>query len=163
MKGSRLAKPRWAGLQPSFALLVGCVLTAQACRDRHPTVVLHPAHGAPIGVSVEIADTPESQARGLMYRNHLDPDRGMLFLFEEQKRHSFWMKNTLIPLDLIFIARDGRIVGIHPNAEPFSLKPIDAGAPSQAVLEVNGGFAAVHGLAAGDRASYRDIRSAKLP
>jgi uncharacterized membrane protein (UPF0127 family) len=163
MTGSRLAKPRWAGLQPSLALLVGCCLATQACRSRQPTVVLQPARGASVAVSVEIAETPESQARGLMYRNHLDPDRGMLFLFREQKRHPFWMKNTLIPLDLIFIARDGRIVGIHPNAEPFSLKPIDGGAPSQAVLEVNGGFAAEHGLAVGDRAAYRDVRTAKLP
>lgn len=98
-----------------------------------------------------------------MYRDHLDPDHGMVFLFDSEKDHSFWMKNTQIPLDMIFISRDGRIVGIHPNAEPFSPRPISVGAPSRVVLEVNRGFAAAHGLAVGDRVTYRNIASTKLP
>jgi uncharacterized membrane protein (UPF0127 family) len=155
-------------LQPRRALLLAALLLAAllagaGCRDRQPTVVLQPASGTPVVVSVEIADTPDAQARGLMYRTRLDPDHGMLFLFDEEKRHSFWMKNTPIPLDLIFIGRDLRIVGIRQNAEPFSLKPIDVGEPSGSVLEVNGGFAAAHGLAVGDRVTYRDIRSINLP
>jgi uncharacterized membrane protein (UPF0127 family) len=87
----------------------------------------------------------------------------MVFLFDGETDRSFWMKNTPLPLDMIFISKDGQIVGIHPNAEPFALKTISVGVPSQAVLEVNGGFAAAHGLAVGDRVTYRSITSAKLP
>jgi len=116
-----------------------------------------------VKVLVEVADTPDSQTRGLMYRAHLDPDAGMIFLFTGETDRAFWMKNTPLPLDMIFISKDGHIAGIHPNAEPFTLKTISVGAPSQAVLEVNGGFAAAHGLAVGDRVSYRNIASANLP
>jgi hypothetical protein len=73
------------------------------------------------------------------------------------------MKNTVIPLDMIFISRDGRIVGIQPSTEPFSLKPVGPGVASRAVLEVNGGFAAAHGLAVGDTVAYRNISSSGLP
>jgi hypothetical protein len=163
MTRSRLARLRWEALQPRRALLLAALLASAGCHPRQPGVALQPASGASVRVSVEIADTPDTQTRGLMYRTHLDPDRGMLFLFEEEKRHSFWMKNTPIPLDLIFIDRDRRIVGIHENAEPFSLVPIDVGEPSRSVLEVNGGFAAAHRLAVGDRVTYHDISSTKLP
>ena len=98
-----------------------------------------------------------------MYRTELAPDRGMIFLFDREQNQSFWMKNTPLPLDMIFISTGGRIVGIHPNAEPFSLKPITVGAASRAVLEVNAGFAAAHGLAPGDLVTYRNISSTKLP
>ena len=134
-----------------------------ACRDSRPAVVLQPKAGRPVAVYVEVADTPDTQTRGLMYRAHLGPDDGMIFLFDREQNHSFWMKNTPLPLDMIFISREGRVVGIHPNAEPFSLKPIEVGTPSRAVLEVNAGFAAAHGLAAGDQVTYRNISSTKLP
>lgn len=153
-------------MQPRLSLLaalLAALAAATACRDRRPVVVLHPQSGKAVTVFVEVADTPDTQTRGLMYRDHLDPDHGMLFIFQEERPHSFWMKNTPIPLDMLFIARDDRIAGIHANAEPFSLNPIDAGAPSRAVLEVSGGFAAAHGLAVGDRVTYRDVASTKLP
>jgi len=126
-------------------------------------VVLQPKNGQPVTVYLEIADTPDTQALGLMYRVQLDLDRGMLFLFEHEVEHSFWMKNTSIPLDMIFIATDGRIVGVRPNTKPFSLAPITVGAASRAVLEVNAGFAAQHGIGAGDRVTYRHIASTLLP
>lgn len=166
MNPSRLARPRRAVLQPRLALLAALAAALPvlgACRDRRAAVALEPRHGEPVRVFVEVADTPDSQARGLMYRHHLDPDHGMLFVFAEERSHAFWMKNTSIPLDLIFIGRDRRIVGIHANAEPFSLAPIDVGAPSRAVLEVNAGFAAAHGLAVGDRVAYHDVAPTKLP
>jgi uncharacterized membrane protein (UPF0127 family) len=150
-------------LQPTVRGLLIVLVLAASCRESRPTVTLTPKGGNPVSVVVEVADTPESQMQGLMYRTHLDPDQGMIFLFEGESSHSFWMKNTPLPLDMIFISKDGRIVGIHENAEPFSLKPIDVGAPSHAVLEVNGGFAAAHGLRVGDQATYRNIASAKLP
>jgi uncharacterized protein len=151
-------------LQPTVGAALAALLGLfTACRDSRPSVVLNAKDGASTVVLVEVADTPDTQSRGLMYRNHLDPDHGMVFLFDTEKDHSFWMKNTPIRLDMIFISRDGRIVGIHPDAEPFSLRPIAVGAPSRVVLEVNGGFAAAHGLAVGDRVTYRNIASTKLP
>ena len=164
MRAERLRKLRSRPLQPTVgAALVGLLVLFAACRDSRPAVVLSSKDGASIRAFVEVADTPDTQARGLMFRNHLDPDHGMVFLFDTEKDHSFWMKNTPIRLDMVFISRDGRIVGIHPNAEPFSLKPIGVGAPSRVVLEVNGGFAAAHGLAVGDHVTYRNIASTKLP
>lgn len=143
-------------------LLLGALLALPGC-DRSPAVVLQPRAGSAVTVHVEIADTPDAQSLGLMYRDRLDADRGMLFLFEHETEHPFWMKNTRISLDMIFIASDGRIVGVHPNATPYSLAPIGVGEPSRAVLEVNAGFAATHGIAPGDRVAYRHIASTKLP
>jgi uncharacterized membrane protein (UPF0127 family) len=164
MRGRRLRKLRGRPLQPTAGpVLLALLALLAACHDSRPAVVLTSKDGASTRVFVEIADTPDTQARGLMYRSHLDPDHGMVFLFDAEKDKSFWMKNTLIPLDMIFISRDGRIVGIHPNAEPFSLRAIRVGVPSQVVLEVNGGFAAAHGLAVGDHVTYRNIASTKLP
>ena len=141
-------------------LTFATALFAAACSDHRPTVVIEPKNGTPVKVLVEVADTPDSQTRGLMYRTHLDPDAGMIFLFTGESDRTFWMKNTPLPLDMIFISKDGQIAGIHANAEPFTLKTISVGAPSQAVLEVNGGFAAAHGLAVGDRVSYHSIAPA---
>jgi uncharacterized protein len=133
------------------------------CHDERAAVILQPKAGRPVAVYVEVADTPDTQTRGLMYRTQLAPDHGMIFLFDREQSQSFWMKNTPLSLDMIFISTDGRIVGIRPNAEPFSLKPITVGAPSRAVLEVNAGFAAAHALAPGDSVTYRNISSTKLP
>jgi len=158
-----LGRPRRYALQPTFATLLLALALVAGCTDRRSAVVIEPKSGKPVTVTVEVADTPDAQTRGLMYRTHLDADHGMVFLFDGETDRTFWMKNTPLPLDLIFISRDGHIVGIHPNAEPFKLKTISVGAPSQVVLEVNGGFAAAHGLAVGDRVTYRNISSTKLP
>lgn len=133
------------------------------CHDDRAAVILQPKAGRPVTVYVEVADTPDTRTRGLMYRNQLAPDAGMIFLFDREQDQSFWMKNTPLALDMIFISRDKRVVGVHQRAEPFSLEPISVGAPSRAVLEVNAGFAAAHGLAPGDSVAYRNVRSAKLP
>jgi hypothetical protein len=93
-----------------------------------------------------------------MYRTALPEGRGMLFVFDRDADHGFWMKNTLIPLDMLFIAADGRLVGIHANATPLSTAQITAGAPSRFVLEVPGGFAARHGVATGDRVEFAGVR-----
>ena len=99
----------------------------------------------------EVAASPEEQARGLMFREHMDPDEGMLFLFEPPRRVAFWMKNTLIPLDMIFADTAGRIVAIEANAEPHSLEPRGPDTTVRAVLEINGGMAERLGIAVGDR------------
>jgi uncharacterized membrane protein (UPF0127 family) len=105
----------------------------------------------PRAVSVELALSPEAQERGLMFRRALARDSGMLFPFPFPRPASFWMKNTLIPLDLIFIRADGTIARIAANAVPLSLDLIESGEPVAAVLEIAGGEAARRGIAVGDK------------
>ena len=103
---------------------------------------------------VELADTPSSRMKGLMFREKLDQEKGMLFVFEKTSIQSFWMQNTLIPLDMIFIRPDGVIVKIHPMAKPKDLTMISSGRPVKAVLEINGGLAQKLGIKTGDRVIY---------
>jgi hypothetical protein len=130
--------------------LVLLVAVAYACTQPGPAAVVHTAHG-PVRVTVEVVRDDAARSRGLMYRDHLPDGHGMLFVFDEETDHAFWMKNTLIPLDMIFIGADRRVVGIHPNATPLSLTRISVGRPSKWVLEVAGGYAARAGIAVGDR------------
>lgn len=92
-------------------------------------------------VKAELALTQEEQSRGLMYRRQLGGDEGMLFLFPAPRRISMWMKNTLIPLDIVFIDESGTVVNIKENALPGSLEKISSGQPVLAVLEIPGGSA----------------------
>jgi uncharacterized protein len=101
--------------------------------------------------SVEVATTPDQWTQGLMFRRSLPADAGMLFDFGEDRPVSMWMKNTLIPLDMLFIAVDGRVVGIAERAIPLSLAVISAPEPVRGVLELNGGTAARLGIHVGDR------------
>ena len=105
---------------------------------------------------VEMARTQAEQARGLMYRTDLAADRGMLFPYDPPQWASFWMKNTLIPLDMIFIRQDGTIARIAENTIPESLEPVESGEPVSAVFEIAGGNAAAQGIAVGDRVTWRD-------
>jgi len=104
---------------------------------------------------VEVARTPEEQARGLMERRSLAPDRGMLFPYTTPQPVAFWMKNTLIPLDMIFVAPGGRILRIEANTVPLSLDPVGSGEAVEAVLELAGGRSAELGIAAGDRVEWQ--------
>jgi uncharacterized membrane protein (UPF0127 family) len=103
---------------------------------------------------VEAARTGAEQEKGLMFRTAMGADEGMIFPMEPTRPASFWMKNTVIPLDLVFIGPDRRIESIAANAVPYSLTPINSKGPVSAVLELNGGRAARLGLAAGDRVSW---------
>jgi uncharacterized protein len=103
---------------------------------------------------VEVARTPNQQDTGMMFRRSVGADEGMLFPFPEPRWASFWMKNTLIPLDLIFIRQDGTIARIAANAVPKSLRPIGVGEPVVAVLELGGGRAAELGIVEGNRVSW---------
>ena len=133
------------------------VLALAGCRDRGPVAVIR-GPGTAVEVSLEVAATPAERERGLMYRSSLAEGRGMLFVFDADGNQSFWMKNTLIPLDLLFIARDGTVVGIHANATPLSTANIAVGKPSRYVLEVPGGWAAQQGIAAGAQVEFRGVR-----
>lgn len=99
--------------------------------------------------SVEIADDAAERARGLMYRAELGRSAGMLFVYDRPAPASFWMKNTLIPLDLVFIDETGTVTHVHPEAVPHDTTPIPGRGPVLMVLEINGGLAARIGLAEG--------------
>jgi uncharacterized membrane protein (UPF0127 family) len=106
---------------------------------------------------VEIARTEAEREQGLMYRQKLDADAGMLFLFERAFPQTFWMKNTLIPLDMLFISTDHKIVGIVANAEPLTLTTRGVRTPSQFVLEIGGGLAAKLGIREGQQVQFRGV------
>lgn len=99
--------------------------------------------------TVELADTPEERATGLMHRESMPASAGMLFVYEAPTRAMFWMKNTLIPLDMIFMDATGRVTAIHSDAIPHDETPIDGGSGVFAVLEINGGMARRMGIAPG--------------
>jgi hypothetical protein len=121
-----------------------------------PMVVLRPEGRPGVSVRVELARTGQEHGRGLMYREHLDADAGMLFLYENEDIRTFWMRNTLIPLDMIFISGDHRVVGVVENAEPQTDTPRQVDRPSQFVLEVNAGFAATNGITVGTPVEFRN-------
>jgi len=100
--------------------------------------------------SVEVVQSEEELATGLMFREKLADDAGMLFLFEGQNIISMWMKNTLLPLDMLFIGGDGTIMKIARETTPLSLKVISSDIPAKAVLEINGGMSDLLGIAEGD-------------
>jgi uncharacterized membrane protein (UPF0127 family) len=104
--------------------------------------------------TVEVARTPEQQAQGLMHRQSLAPDAGMIFPYDPPQQAAFWMKNTVIPLDMIFIRPDGTIAQIAANTVPYSLDPVPSLEPVAAVLEIAGGRAGELGIAVGDRVSW---------
>ena len=137
---------------------VAAALALGGCRDRGSVAVIR-GPGSVAEVSLEVAATPAERERGLMYRSSLAEGRGMLFVFDEDGNHGFWMKNTLIPLDMLFIARDGTVVGVHANATPLSTANISVGKSSRYVLEVPGGWAARHGIAAGARVELRGVHA----
>lgn len=120
-------------------------------------VVLFPAGREPVTVDVEVVYKPADRQRGLMYRKSLAEDAGMIFLFEHERQQSFWMKNTYLPLDMIFIRADRSVLGVVENAEPLTLSSRRVPGMSQFVLEVNAGFARKHGVVAGTMTRFEDM------
>ena len=141
---------------PEAALLLAAFM-ASACTP-HPQVIIHAARGA-VRVEVEVADTPDKRGRGLMYRTDLPPNAGMLFIFAVESAQQFWMKNTPLPLDMIFIGRDRKVVGIVADTRPFTTTPVGVSAPSLYVLEVRAGFSAGHGIVAGDTVEFVGVQN----
>jgi uncharacterized membrane protein (UPF0127 family) len=103
--------------------------------------------------TVEVAATPDQQERGLMFRTSIAPDRGMIFPYDPPQEAAFWMKNTLIPLDIIFIRADGTIAKIY-NAQPEDITPLPSGEPIALVLEIAGGRAKQLGIKLGDKVTW---------
>lgn len=136
---------------PALLLARPYPIAAQAARE--PLSIL--TRGGAVAFTVELALTPEQHARGLMFRTELPERHGMLFDFGVEQQLSFWMRNTLIPLDMLFIGRDGVIRHLHENATPLSEEPIPSRWPARAVLEIIGGSARRLGVAVGDRVVHR--------
>jgi uncharacterized protein len=156
-------------------LLSGLALALAACspnsgdaapQSTQASAAVHPVSGLPVvplrivhagkthTFRVELARTSEEQAKGLMFRAQMAPDEGMIFPFDPPRGASFWMRNTVIPLDLIFVGPDGKILNIAANAIPYDETPLYSAGPAKAVLELNGGRAKELGLAAGDRVEW---------
>jgi len=151
------------------AALVACSPQTQAGAASEPTesapapaASVHPVSGLAvipltvtsgderIAFSVEVADTSEAQARGLMFRTELGDNEGMIFPYDGTRAQSFWMKNTPLPLDIIYIGPDRRISNIAAETEPYSLEPVYSVGPVLGVLELRGGRAAELGIEPGD-------------
>ncbi len=116
------------------------------------------ADGRPIvTIDIEIAETDSARQRGLMQRPSLPPRSGMLFLFDREEPQSFWMANTPLSLDIIFVDADSQIVDIHKYARPFSTDVIASAAPAKFVVEVPAGFTDQYGILEGDRIRWRRL------
>lgn len=149
-------------------LLAAALALAPACKSGGQTAATAsaPASAASVAIDtgerkvsfrVEVAVTPEEHARGLMYRSKLATDAGMIFVFDEPSVQRFWMKNTLIPLDMIFIGKDRKIVGIVEDATPETESERMVGAPSQYVLEIGGGLSARLGIKRGEPVDFQNV------
>ena len=126
-------------------------------KAKAPEVVLRAPDGRSTTVKVELAITPAERQKGLMFRKSMPADQGMLFIMDYEEPQYFWMKNTYIPLDMIFIDRSLRVVGVTEDARPLTLDPRGVPAPSLYVLEVNAHFAAQHGIRAGSTIELRGV------
>ena len=125
--------------------------------DPHPSAVYVAGGKGDVKVDVEVVATEAKIECGLMYREHLPPDAGMLFLMGREYDWAFYMRNTLIPLDMLFIGKDMTVAGVVANAEPRTETLRRVGKPSLYVLEVNGGWAAAHGVTAGAKVRFENI------
>lgn len=151
----------------ALGLLVGLASCAQPAEKAAPAqadgahrevVVIETARG-PQTFYAEIADDERERAQGLMFRREMASDHGMLFLFDAPEQLGFWMRNTYIPLDLIFIDENGRVLNIAERAQPYSEANIPSRGPAKAVLEINGGLSSELGIAEGDRVRHPSLPS----
>ena len=139
-----------------FALWLAFASVAPAAADTLEKRDLTIATAAgPQHFTVELAKTREQKERGLMFRQDLAPDAGMLFVYDSDGEIDMWMANTLLPLDMIFFAADGRITKVAERTVPLSEATIGSDGPARGVLEVNGGTASRLGIKVGDRLSYQ--------
>jgi uncharacterized membrane protein (UPF0127 family) len=151
----------------AVATAAGCSKPAPVANAVPPlpqesTVVFYPATGgAPWAVSVEVAKTDETRARGLMYRRELPQNTGMLFLFDVEELRRFWMRNTYIPLDMVFLNARKVVVGVEENTIPHDQTSRGPDQLAQYVVEVAGGEARKHGVTIGARAEFLHVEGSK--
>ncbi len=139
------------------ATLGGAAGAAPACDPERIEILAGPGSRS---FAIEIADDPDEQARGLMFRPALAADAGMLFVYATPRRANFWMRNTMIALDLIFIDESGRIESIAERADPYSERVSSSEGEVRAVLEINGGLARSLGIGPGDQVIHPAFREA---
>jgi hypothetical protein len=144
--------PRYKAI-PLALLFLALALLCRVGPVLATPLIIH-AGGSAYKFEVELATTPSEREQGLMFRKSMAPNAGMLFLYPGEQQVAFWMKNTLIPLDMLFLKADGSIARIAPNAVPLDETPIPSNAEVKAVLEVNGGTAAALGIKEGDKVDY---------
>jgi uncharacterized protein len=165
--GSASQSPAAAAVEQKPALSVNAADAAPRGAAQPPLPVgaleLHIADRAPVRLKVEIAANDAARQKGLMFREHLGDTEGMIFLFPTERYNSFWMHNTLIPLDMIFIDSDWTVVGIVQNAKPLTDDPRGVDRMSRYVLEVNAGFAARYGLGRGATVKFMPPEVLELP
>ena len=140
------------GASLSLAAVAACAQDADVKFQKSSLVIV--TANREIKFDVDMATTDAERQHGLMFRKQLGAYEGMLFDFFQEMPVSFWMKNTLIPLDMVFIAGDGTIKHVHANAVPMSTDTIPSGYPVRAVLEINGGSAALLGIKPGDKVKH---------
>jgi uncharacterized membrane protein (UPF0127 family) len=139
-----------------IALVISlAIFTAVTGCQAQPRVSIVGKDGHEITFHVEIADSPAKREMGLQYRRELALDQGMIFLFPTEEQQSFWMKNTPLPLDMIFISAERKIVGIVEHTVPFSLEARSVSGKSRYVLEINGGLSHRYGFKAGDAVRFQ--------
>lgn len=154
--GAGLSAPFVATAQTATVEAPSTPSTTSACT---PGAVHMRGDFGTVRFAVELALTRQEQAQGLMNRESMPRFSGMLFVYPEESNNvAFWMRNTLIPLDMIFLDATGTVVRVHENAVPLDETPIPAGGPTLAVLEINGGMARRLGIDAGD-----ELRAPSLP
>lgn len=139
--------PAWSGHEKNGT---ATVTEPAASEVSYYPVTIRTGNGAVL-IQAELADTPETRRKGLMGRTSLPDGYGMLFLFPVAEDVAFWMRGTLIPLDILYIDKDGKIIHIHPMAVPLDETPLPSRGPVKAVLEIAGGQAAAKGIKTGDR------------
>lgn len=146
-----------------WAMLAALGLPAAALADCKPGQLDLRWPGGQARFTVEVADTDSTRAKGLMNRDKMAASAGMLFVYDSPRRASFWMKNTLIPLDMIFADASGVVTGVHANAIPHDITPIDGGDGVKFVLEINGGLARRLGIAEGAEMRHAKIDAPNWP
>lgn len=137
-----------------FCCLSVAMFSVMAKEPVLETLVITPAQGKAVEYNIEVARTPSQMQRGLMFRDSLPEDQGMLFIYKPERPASMWMKNTILSLDMLFIDNQGVIIHIAENTTPFSLDTIDSGGPVRAVLELNAGQTSKHRIVIGDHVSH---------
>ena len=142
------------GGRATVLVLTTLLLAVAACERGPRAAIVAPDGSTRATLKIEVADTDEKREFGLMYRDALADDAGMLFVFPAPLHRTFWMKNTRIPLDMLFADDHGRVIGIVTDAEPYSEARLSVPGNSQYVLEVNGGFCRRLGAKAGDRLEF---------
>jgi len=140
-----------------YTAVVSALLLLCGCTEDATRVLITTASGDTVSLAVAVARTPDQRNLGLMYRTSLPKERGMLFLFDEDKMQRFTMKNTYIPLDIIFIDRSKKIIGWAENTTPFSKGPYRSEAPCRYVLEANAFFCKDNNVAKGDTVRFQGI------